>query len=780
MLRLSIRASLKAKLVALVALLLLGISWFISIYFPRRMLHLIVRSTEADARNLATMAAFNVAPALFFGDRASALEALRGSEEAENVAYLVVLDVEGRIFAAIGQEVAERAGYEEPVVLEPDSTAADIYRTIAPVVHDGRPIGTLHQGISLAPMRAEIARMRGAIALVSAAVFVVGLAATVGIGAYLTRPLRAIMLAVEEIRAGRWSRRARVASRDEVGELAAAFNHMLDDLDAARRELERLNRNLERRVADRTAELECEVEERRSSEEALRRSNERFLRAAATIEGVVYEWDIVDNRVEWTDGLQRTFGYDSLEGRTTVDWWSERVHPADLEQVLARREADLRAGRDFEAKYRFRNGSGEFLHVFDRGSLGVDEQGRPRRMVGVMENITELHRLEEQLRQAQKMEAVGRLAGGVAHDFNNMLTGIIGYAELLLLKMPADDPHRKEVEEILAGGQRAAALTRQLLAFSRKQVVEPRVFDLNAVLLDMEKMLRRLIGEDVALETELAADAGRVRMDPGQLEQVVLNIAVNARDAMPRGGRLAVRTASRRRDAAAGPSELTLPPGPYVLLEVQDSGCGMDEATRARIFEPFFTTKDVGKGTGLGMATVYGIVKQAGGDVTVESAPDQGTTIRILLPQVGDLEQAARREEPAVARGGNGERVLLVEDEDSVRGLVRGTLQANGYAVLEARDARQALDVASRETTPIDLLLTDVVMPRMSGPELADRLRAERPGLRVAFMSGYTNDMIVGHGVSASEVRLLQKPFTVTSLLRHVREALGSARRAAA
>src|SRR5437867_2941313 len=372
--------------------------------------------------------------------------------------------------------------------------------------------------------------------------------------------------------------------------------------------------------------------------------------------------------------------------------------------------------------------------------------GRSARLV-LARDVTARRQLEEQLRQAQKMEAVGQLAGGIAHDFNNLLTAILGCTQLLLHATPPEDQRREDVEEIKNAGLRAAELTRQLLAFSRRQVLAPKVLDVNAIVANMDKMLRRLLGEDVALVTHLAADLGPVSADPGQLEQVLLNLAVNARDAMPQGGRLTIETANILLTEEYAERHHRLPPGPYVLLAVSDTGVGMDEITQKHLFEPFFTTKEVGKGTGLGLATVYGIVKQSGGYIWVYSEPGRGTTLKVYLPRVPGAAEPlpVAVESPELRRGT--ETVLLVEDAAPVRSLARKGLESYGYQVREAADGPAALELCARHPRGIDILVTDVVMPGMSGRELAERLAPARSGMRVLYTSGYTDDAMVHQGV---------------------------------
>jgi two-component system, cell cycle sensor histidine kinase and response regulator CckA len=392
---------------------------------------------------------------------------------------------------------------------------------------------------------------------------------------------------------------------------------------------------------------------------------------------------------------------------------------------------------------------------------------------GFFTDVTERMRLEERLRQSQKMEAIGQLAGGVAHDFNNLLTVISGNTDLLLSGTPADDPKRGPLTDIRAAGDRAASLTRQLLAFSRRQILEPRLVDVHVVITGIEKMLRRLIGEDVELLTDLAADPSWVKVDPGQLEQVVVNLAVNARDAMPRGGRLTIRTRHVDPSDPVDPEETAgLRRRPKVAISISDTGTGIPPEAKARLFEPFFTTKAVGKGTGLGLATVYGIVKQSGGNITVESEPGMGATFTIVLPS----QPAPRRplgsgaSHRAVPRGT--ETVLVVEDEDAVRRIVKIVLESAGYRVIEARSGPAALEAAREHVGGIHLVVTDVVMPEMSGRELAERIAKDYPGVRILYMSGYTDDAVMRHGIVDSGIAFLQKPFSPLALARKVREVL--------
>ncbi|MFN2515260.1 MAG: ATP-binding protein [Pyrinomonadaceae bacterium] len=378
---------------------------------------------------------------------------------------------------------------------------------------------------------------------------------------------------------------------------------------------------------------------------------------------------------------------------------------------------------------------------------------------------------EEQLRQSKKLEAIGQLAGGVAHDFNNLLTVIGGYSSILLGKLPHGSPHRSSVEEIKKASDRASSLTRQLLAFSRKQILQPKILDLNTVVSDVDKMVRRLIGEDVDLLAITDPALGTVEADPGQIEQVLLNLIVNARDAMPAGGKLTIETGNAvlSEDYALGHAAIA---GPYVMLAVSDTGCGMAADLQAHVFEPFFTTKGAGQGTGLGLATVYGIVKQSGGNVWLYSEVGKGTTFKIYLPRVDAVSADHQLSPDTVALPKGTETLLLVEDEDQVRKIVQAILEGQGYNVLSAANGEEALELAEQHDAEIQLMITDVVMPQMSGREIADRLAGIRPRLKVLYMSGYTDDAIVRHGLLDAKLNFIQKPFDAATATRKVREVL--------
>lgn len=467
---------------------------------------------------------------------------------------------------------------------------------------------------------------------------------------------------------------------------------------------------------------------------------------------------------------ERVLGYSPEElGRTSA---YDQIHPDDREAVLvAAKEARSNAvGRRVE--YRIRHKNGDWLVLESTASAVRNAEGEVQKLVIVNRDITERKQLEQQLVLSQKLDAIGRLSGGVAHDFNNILGVIIGYSEALQERFGPDDPCREAVDEIRKAGQRAASLTQQLLAFSRKQVLEPQILDLNAVVTDVEKMLRRLIGEDVELKITAGPELGKVKADRGQIEQVMLNLAVNARDAMPRGGELKIETANAELTERDAKSYRYVVPGQYIKLQISDTGCGMDEELQSHIFEPFFTTKEKGKGTGLGLATVYGVIKQSGGYIWVESQPGKGARFNIYLRRVESVQEEVRETKDSVKRAQGPRTILLVEDEASLRKLTRSTLEEVGYTILEAKDAFEAVKIASQTNSVIDLLLTDVVMPGKSGTELARDLAPRRPAMKVLFMSGYTDGAIAAHGVLESGTSILRKPFTRRQLARSIEDVL--------
>ena len=523
----------------------------------------------------------------------------------------------------------------------------------------------------------------------------------------------------------------------------------------------------------------------KATEVALRTSEERYRLVTRAAGGAIWEWDLARDQITFMEGVTDRFGWDVSGRAMPISWWHERIHPDDVGALLATAEEvhESRIGNATHS-YRFKRADNSWAMVHDHFHVVRDDSGRPERVLGVMLDATDRHALEEQLRQAQKMDAVGRLAGGVAHDFNNLLTVIRGNASLLLEQLPAESDLRGEIQEIERAASRASDLTRQLLAFGRKQVLQPQDLDINAVVAQLTRMLDRLIPKTIAVRLTPAAEVGLVRADRGQIEQVILNLVINARDAMPEGGALELRTgefavgrsqAGWNADGPVAPPDVPIRPGRYIYLSVTDSGAGMDEGTRARAFEPFFTTKAVGEGTGLGLATVYGIVKQSDGYVWIDSAPLRGTTVHVCLPRV-EAEAKIPRVTPTSVTTVPGPRtVLLVEDEDGVRDLTQRVLERQGYLVYVARNGVEALALYDDHKAEIDVLVTDVVMPRLGGSELVGKVRAQRSDLPVLFMSGYARNAAIRGAPGDRRTRFLQKPFTVPAFQQAVAELLAHA-----
>ena len=529
-----------------------------------------------------------------------------------------------------------------------------------------------------------------------------------------------------------------------------------------------------------------DITAQREAEDALRESEARYRRIVANAPGMVYQYayrpDGTKGFTFVSEAARTIFGVEPEAALRDPEALLGLVHPDEIDELRQRAQAAAAAGGDFrwEGRVILATGEERFIDVVARDQRAADGSLLSD---GLIVDVTERRRTEQQLvasqeqfRQAQKMEAVGRLAGGIAHDFNNLLTVIKASTGFLMEDLDSADPRREDARQIADAAARAAQLTRQLLAFSRKQILDPRVLDLNLVVENLRPMLARMIGEDITVDARLARRSGSIMADVGQLEQVLINLAVNARDAMPDGGRITIETAEVTLDeryaaACARREHCTVLPGNYVMLAVTDTGAGMPPDVRARAFEPFYTTKEAGKGTGLGLSTVYGIVKQSGGYVWVYSEPGHGTVFKLYFPRLDEAATAPlRRTGELPARGS--ETVLLVEDEDALRQLARRILERQGYRVVESRNGRDALACATAHEGRIDLILTDVVMPEMSGRALVERLSAVRPDAAVVYMSGYTDDDVLRRGMLEPGSLFIQKPFNPGALLRIVRDAL--------
>jgi two-component system, cell cycle sensor histidine kinase and response regulator CckA len=515
----------------------------------------------------------------------------------------------------------------------------------------------------------------------------------------------------------------------------------------------------------------------RNRAEASRKANEERLRLAFDAAKIgTGEMDLHTHTINLSEPMQRVVG---LPPGTSLlgfeDWVGRVIHPEDRASVQQAVEKGIAGDPHITLDYRVVWPDGSVHWATSRATVLFDSEGKATRIIGAIMDITDRKHLEDELRQAQKMEAVGHLAGGVAHDFNNLLTIISGSSEMLAHRLGSDDPLQQRVDEIRQAANRAADLTQQLLAFSRRTVLAPRLLDLNEAVGESETLLRRLLGEDVRLKTFVSPGLHPVKVDPVQLSQVIMNLAVNARDAMPTGGTLTIETRNCDLTDAASRVPIEAAPGRYVVLRITDTGRGMTDDVRARLFEPFFTTKEKGQGTGLGLAMVYGIVKQSDGFITVDSQPGHGTVFEIYFPAAeGSLPVG--KPVPAQSTAATGtETILLVEDEDAVRGVVSTVLEHAGYTVLEANGGRAAIDLVGSYDGPIHLLITDVVMPEMGGRQLVEHLATVRPDVKVLYLSGHTDDALIRHGILEADVAFLQKPFKIKALTTKVREVLGAA-----
>jgi PAS domain S-box-containing protein len=699
-----------------------------------------------DLTAQADLIRINTTAALAFQDPRAATEnlaTLRAKREIESAA---IYTADGRLFASYRRDSTVPLPSSAVPQTRSHSFQNDRLTLAEPVVDEGQPLGWLVLQYQLSPFWTRLPQYGIIAGVVLLALLTVAILLSRLLRSSIIAPIGRLAEASRAVAASK-DRQIRAAKQadDEIGHLTDAFNEMLSTLE--------------------------------SREAALRESTAQLLEAMTVARMSSWAWDVERGTISWGGEESRVFGATGQPRDARLQSFLDVVHPADKGNVEEGLWRAARTGQRCDLDFRVVDPGGRIRWLTLRGQAAGGDGAAKTRVVGLVMDVTDRRQLEEQLLQSQKLEAIGRLAGGVAHDFNNLLTGILGYAGFALKSIPPGHPSRNDIVEIERAGERAAALTGQLLSYARRQMVAPKLVQLDQLMKNLENLLKRLLGEDVVLETRYADDLWPARIDPGQFEQVILNLAVNARDAMPDGGRLTVETRNCTLDDAYTAQHPEVAPGPYVMLAVTDTGHGMDVITQARIFEPFFTTKEQGKGTGLGLAVIYGIIKQAGGHVWVYSEPDEGTTFKVFLPRAtGEDELAPEAERPELASAAGSETLLVVEDEPVVRSLAVRSLVEQGYQVLQAADGPSALAAARTHDGDIHLLVTDVVMPGMNGRELADRLAAERPGLRVLYVSGYTDHAVVRHGVLEEGIAFLSKPFDLRELGRTVREVLDSGR----
>jgi len=708
-----------------------------------------LRAKTQDLIAAAKMVGSNSTAALTFGDAQPAGEILSALRAKQNVTNACIYDKNGKVFATYSRDAANVDFSPPPVRTQSPAMADGKMALFQPITLEGKPIGTIFIEADLLDLDARLMKFLEIDFLVLLASLAVAFLLSTRLQQVVSDPIRELAdTALSVSSRENYSIRAKKRGDDEIGLLFDQFNGMLDRIQQRDTDLQEAHNELENRVAERTSYLNALIENNPLAilvldpAHKIQMCNPSFetLFQCAQKEAV-------------GKPVAELFPKEKILAETSVDFGvtSNRVSIA----LTTRRVRKDGSYVDVE------------LHL-----VPLTVRGRVLGSLGIYQDVTARGVLEKQLRMAQKMEAVGRLSGGISHDFNNLLGVIIGYIQVIKRSLVPGNSLYEYAEEVEKASQRAVALTRQLLAFSRQQVLEPVVLNLNTLVADMQKMLPRLIGEDIDLNLILDPAIGQVKADPGQLEQVVMNLAVNARDAMPDGGKLTVQTANAEIDVAFVREHPGSIPGKYVMLAVKDTGIGMDPETQSQIFEPFYTTKGRDKGTGLGLATVYGVVKQSNGYITVDSEKGKGSLFAVYLPRIEQrvLAPAKSSPEPLDVRGS--ETILLVEDAEPLRRLAHLFLKENGYQVVTAADGLQALEVAVQMSGPIDLLLTDVVMPGMNGRVLAERLAPGNPSMKVLYMSGYTDSFIAGHGVLEPGTHLLRKPFTEEVLVRKVRNVL--------
>ncbi|MGZ3494927.1 MAG: ATP-binding protein [Thermodesulfobacteriota bacterium] len=750
--------SIRLKLTVFVILLLIITIFAFSIVTVKiqnkTILNEIIKRAETSGKSAAAVAAYN----LVSGDSLGMDHIVfKGKSSNNDVEYMAIVNKQMKILAHSdikkrGEVLREAGGRilkinEDGTVVKEISVSKDkILEIYTPILFKGKSLGGVFVGVNQSVLLKAQSFARERIIWLCASILLVAVIGVIGISVLITRSIQELASGVKELEQGKWGRPLRVYSRDELGKLTESFNKMSWTIMEQQEEVSKYTRQLQ------------------------------MLSENAPFGMLMIDKDGTYKYIN--PKFTELFGYDLNDIPNGKTWFRKACpDPTYRHHVISTWIDDFEGFKSGGRKPRTFNvtckdGTEKIINF-------IPVQLETGESLVACEDITELKRaenekavLQEQLRQSQKVEAIGRLAGGVAHDFNNLLTVIKGYSQLSRIGLKEDDTLKANLNEIENAADRAAGLTRQLLAFSRRQVMEMKAVDLNSLLRDLEKMLRRIIGEDIEVVIQQAEDLGSVRADVGQIEQVIMNLAVNAKDAMPSGGKIAIETANVELDEFYARSHVDVKPGHYVMLSVSDTGVGMTPEVRERIFEPFFTTKEKGKGTGLGLATVYGIVKQSNGHIWVYSEPGKGTTFKIYLPRVNEPVEGIRKEvlREEVPRGN--ETILIVEDEEPVRILAKKILEEQGYRILESFNGDEALLACETSKNPIHLMLADIVMPGMNGSELAKLLRPLHPETKILFMSGYTDTAIVHQGVLEKGVNYIQKPFTMERLAKKVREVL--------
>ncbi len=763
------RRTIRTRLALFVSLVLGAISLSIFYYLPHTLEQQALHAIADKAQSIAGMTAYNISPALFFGDVKAADEAFRSALQSQDVVYIAARDESGKTFDVRFNGKAGEDAYNDHTMRDSISADGMVFRSSAPILHNGKNIGTLVLGISLSGLRKEIHDSRTTLALLSFILFITSILVVFTIIAITTKPLSDIVETVKQIASGNLSRRAPVVTTDEIGHLASSFNLMVDHLADAQAELEIANKNLEQRVEERTEALQREIVERQQAEEALRASEERYRR--------FFEEDLSGNFIATVDGrilacnssFVRIFGFSSVDAALESNLRSLFPREANMNDLfeLLRRHRKL-----VYHEAELRRADASTLPVIENVVGTFDHDGRLVEIEGYVYDNTSLKKLEDEFRQAQKMESIGTLAGGIAHDFNNILAIIVGYTSLLLNDNADRDKFRRWAEAIRDAAERGSGLVRQLLTFAQKTTVQVDRIDVNTVISDVVKMLSETFSKTIVFETHLQTPLPQIYADHSQLHQSILNLCVNSRDAMPKGGRITIYSGMLQR-AALRHIRPEVQASQYVFIKVTDSGTGINEATRTRIFEPFFTTKERGRGTGLGLAVVYGVMKSLNGFVDVATEVGEGTSFTLFFPIPENVSSEVR--EPLhhyeTIRGGN-ETLLIVEDEEKLIELLQTFLGGSGYHILTACDGEKAIELYRREHHNIAFVLIDVGLPKLEGNEVYLKLKEINPGIKAVLASGYLQPEVLQKMTAEGVCGFLSKPYDLNEILREIREVL--------